>query len=92
MATQSKPRAKDGIIATVRYRSRSKMQMPVLDINIGGCMVEARGWAAKPQEHVMVKLPGLEAIGATVVWMEDQRAGLAFDDALYGPTLENLFG
>lgn len=90
MATQAKPTVKDGIIATVRYRSRSKMQMPVLDINIGGCMVEARGWAVKPDERVSVKLPGLESISATVVWMEDQRAGLAFEEALYGPTLEML--
>ena len=90
MATQANSTIKDGIIAQVRYRSRSKMQMPVLDINVGGCMVDARGWAAKPDEHVMVKLPGLESLGASVVWIEDQRAGLAFDEPLYGPTLEAL--
>ena len=90
MATHAHQAVKEGIIATVRYRSRSKMQMPVLDLTIGGCMVEARGWGVKPEERVSVKLPGLESISATVVWMEDERAGLAFEEPLYGPTLESL--
>ncbi|MHA7820305.1 MAG: PilZ domain-containing protein [Erythrobacter sp.] len=84
------PTTKEGLCATVRYRTRSKMQLPVLDINIGGCMVEARGWSVKPQERVSIQLPGLAFISAVVIWIEDQRAGLAFDESLYGPTLESL--
>ena len=85
-------RIRDGFEATVRYRSRSKMKMPILDLSIGGCMLEARGWAAKPNDRVSVQLPGLAFVSAVVVWIEDQRAGLAFDEALYGPTLESLLG
>lgn len=90
MTTTAKSRLRDGLSAVVRYRTRSKMTMPVLDISVGGCMVEARGWAAKPNERVSVQLPGLAFVGAIVVWIEDQRAGLAFDEVLYGPTLESL--
>ncbi|MFL0355457.1 PilZ domain-containing protein [Erythrobacter sp. GH1-10] len=78
--------------AVVRYRTRSKMEMPVLDLSAGGCMVSSRGWSAKPDESVSVKLPGLGFIPAKVVWIEDQRAGIAFEEALYGPTLEHLMG
>ena len=90
MAASGTGKMKGKLSAVVRYRNRAKMEMPVLDINVGGCMLEARGWSAKPEEHVAVQLPGLGFIGAVVVWIEDQRAGLAFDEVLYGPTLENL--
>lgn len=90
MASGAGARTKDGLRVVVRFRSRSTITMKVLDINVGGCMVEARGWSAKPGDHVSVRLPGLEAIGAQVVWNEDQRAGIAFDEPLYGPVLDTL--
>lgn len=92
MAGRSNSGGDEALSTTVRYHSRAKMQMPVLDINIGGCMLDARGWSVKPNEHVSVKLPGLGFIGAIVIWIEDQRAGIAFDEALYAPTLEHLRG
>ncbi len=81
---------KSGLTAIVRYRTRSKMEMPVLDINIGGCMVDARSWTVKPDERISVKLPGLGFIPASVVWIEGQRAGIAFEEALYSPVFEHL--
>ena len=81
----------DGVKATVRYRVRSKMEMPVLDLAEGGCMLDSRGWGVKPDERVLVKLPGLAEVGAKVVWIEDQRAGVAFEEALYGPVLDRFF-
>ncbi|QFT76058.1 PilZ domain-containing protein [Erythrobacter sp. THAF29] len=92
MAKRASKKAESRISATVRYHSRAKMEMPVLDINVGGCMLDARGWSVKPNERVSVKLPGLAFVSAIVVWIEDQRAGLAFDEALYAPTLEHLQG
>ncbi len=81
---------KSGLTAIVRYRTRSKMEMPVLDITIGGCMVDSRGWSVKPEELISIKLPGLGFIPASVVWIENQRAGIAFEEALYGPVFEHL--
>lgn len=91
MNTSAARRLADGLKAVVRYRVRSKMEMRVLDLTEGGCMLEAKGWAAKPAERVSVKLPGLGAVAATVVWIEEQRAGLAFEEALYGPVIEQMF-
>ncbi|KUO56239.1 MAG: hypothetical protein APF78_12185 [Sphingomonadales bacterium BRH_c3] len=76
--------------AEVRYRSGLKLQLPVLDISVGGCMVDARSWSIRPGELVAVKLPGLGYQPAEVVWIEDQRAGIVFEEPLYGPTLEHL--
>lgn len=76
--------------AEVRYRSGQKMRLPVLDIGLGGCMVDARAWSVRAGEQITVRLPGLVAQQATVVWIEDQRAGIAFEELLYEPTLEHL--
>ena len=76
--------------ALVRYRTRMKMEMDILDIGAGGCMLDARGWSAKPGEQVSVKLPELAFVPAKVIWIENSRAGIAFDEPLYGPILEHL--
>ncbi|TNE32552.1 MAG: PilZ domain-containing protein [Alphaproteobacteria bacterium] len=76
--------------AEVRYRSGQKMQLPVLDIGLGGCMVDARSWGVRPGESIFVRLPGLASQPATVIWIEDERAGIAFEELLYEPTLEHL--
>lgn len=77
-------------MAVLRYRVRSKMEVEVLDLSEGGCMVDSRGLGAKPEERLLVKLPGLGEVGAKIVWIENQRAGLAFEEPLYTPVLENL--
>ncbi len=91
MTTATQRKLKDGVVALVRYRVRSKMEMPILDVCEGGCLVDSRGWAVKPDERVLVKLPGLGEVGAKVVWIEEGRAGLGFEEALYGPVLDHIF-
>ncbi len=76
--------------AVVRYHSGRKLELPVLDISLGGCMVDARAWSIRPGEPVSIKLPGLNYQPAEVVWNEDERAGIAFEEPLYEPTLEHL--
>lgn len=76
--------------AEVRYQSSRKLSLPVLDISLGGCMVDARSWSIRPGERVSVKLPTLNWQPAKLVWNEDGRAGIAFEEPLYEPTLEHL--
>jgi len=76
--------------AEVRYQSGRKLTLPVLDISLGGCMVDARSWSIRPGEPVSVKLPSLNWQPAKLVWNEDGRAGIAFEEMLYEPTLEHL--
>ena len=51
-------------------------------------MVEYHGWSAQPGERVLASLPGLEPQGATLVWIEDNRAGIAFEVPLAAATLD----
>lgn len=76
--------------AEVRYRSGRKLELPVLDISLGGCMVDARAWSIRPGEPISIKLPGLGYQAAELVWIEDERAGIVFEEPLYEPTLEHL--
>ncbi|WFL78934.1 PilZ domain-containing protein [Altererythrobacter arenosus] len=75
-----------------RYRNGRKMVLDILDISLGGCMVDARGWGADVWERVSVKLPGLGWQGASVVWIEDQRAGIALEEPLHEATLAHIMG
>lgn len=85
---------RDGLIprynAEVRYNSGRKLELPVLDISLGGCMVDARSWSIRPGEYLSIKLPGLGYRPAELIWIEEERAGIAFDEPLYEPTLEHL--
>lgn len=69
----------------IKCRSRRGLSadLEVLDLSIGGAMVEARGWAATPGERMLVTLPGLSAQPAELVWLEDGRAGIAFELPLH---------
>jgi len=90
MERRQNQRFKAGYNADVLYRSGRKMQLPVLDISLAGCMVDARAWSAQADENVSIKLPGLGFRPAKVVWNEDGRAGIIFEELLYEPTLEHL--
>lgn len=76
----------------VRCRAKSGMtaELDVLDISAGGCMVAYRGWSATPGERVLAALPGLSAQPAELVWIEDGRAGIAFEQPLYEAVLDHL--
>ena len=76
--------------AEVRYYNGRKLKLPVLDISLGGCMVDARSWSIRPGEPVSIKLPSLSWQPAELIWNEDGKAGIAFEEPLYEPTLEHL--
>ena len=84
-------RVKADLKAAVRYRIRSKLSLQVLDLNEGGCLLEAHGWSARPDERVLIRLPGLSEIAASIIWVEDHKAGVAFEEPLYGPVVEGFF-
>ena len=73
-----------------RYRSGMTLDLPILEISAGGCMVDALSWSVRPDEAISIKLPGLGYQPATVVWIEGGRAGVAFEEALYEPTLQHI--
>jgi len=42
------------------------------------------------QERILIKLPGLSYQGANVLWTEDDRAGLAFEQPLYSAVVSHM--
>lgn len=73
-----------------RTRRGMSADLEVLDISIGGAMVEARGWTAQVGDRVLVTLPGLSAQPAELVWKEDGRAGIAFEQVLHETVFDRL--
>ena len=81
-------------VLRIKCRSRRGMNadLQVLDLSIGGAMVEARGWTGEAGDRVLITLPGLSAQPAELVWREDGRAGLAFEQPLHETVFDRFAG
>ena len=80
------------MMARFRLRSGAKIELQVLDISPIGCMVDRRSWSTQPEDRVLVQLEGLGFQPAAVVWVEDDRAGIVFEELLHEAVLERLKG
>lgn len=80
------------MMARLRLRSGAKIELQVLDISPIGCMVDRRSWSGRPDDRILVQLEGLGFQPATVIWVEDERAGIAFEELLHEAVLERLKG
>ena len=79
------------LLARCRFQSGTIAELEVLDLSHGGCMVDRKRAAADPGARVLVTLPGLASQAAQVVWVEDERAGIAFEQPLHDAVLEHLW-
>lgn len=75
------------LTAKCRLPNRSVAELEVLDVSLAGCMVRRRAWTIKPDQRVLIKLPGLEYQTATVLWSDEENAGIEFENLLYEPVL-----
>ena len=75
-----------------RLRSGAKIELEVLDLSPIGCMIDRRGWSAQAGERVLLQLEGLGFQPASVIWVEDDRAGIEFEQLLHETVLERLKG
>ncbi len=66
------------------------VDLAVLDLSPIGCMVERRAWTARAGDRLLVKLDGLSYQPASVIWVEDDKAGIMFESLLYEPVLMRL--
>lgn len=53
-------------------------------------MINKRMLLMEPGDRVLLKMAGLTYLPCNVVWVEEEEAGLAFEQPLYGPVLEHL--
>ncbi|MCL6249595.1 PilZ domain-containing protein [Altererythrobacter sp. KTW20L] len=79
------------LLAKCRFSSGSTSDLEVLDLSHGGCMIDRKRANADPGARVLVKLPGLASQAGEVVWVEDERAGIAFEQPLHEAVLEHLW-
>ena len=78
--------------ARFRLRSCATIDLQVLDISPIGCMVDRRSWSTQPEDRVLVQLEGLGFQPASVVWVEENRAGIAFEELMHEAVFERLKG
>lgn len=63
--------------------------IPVRDLSATGCKVELVESVAA-RDHVVARLPGLEPLGATVIWSDERCAGLQFNRPIHPAVLDML--
>jgi hypothetical protein len=78
------------LFAHCRSGAGAAIDLRVLDISAAGLMVERRAWNIQPEQRVLVKLEGLGYQPAIVLWVEEDKAGLQFEQPLYEPVLAHV--
>ena len=63
--------------------------IPVRDLSATGCKVELVE-SVGIRDHVVARLPGLEPLGATVIWSDERCAGLQFNRPIHPAVFEML--
>lgn len=76
--------------AKCRAPAGSFCEIEILDINEAGCLVHKSRMRLDNGDRVLLKLPGLEYKAAYVAWVEEEQAGLSFEEPLYGPVLQHM--
>lgn len=78
------------LTAQCRSRNGGVNEIQVLDLSEAGCMINKRMLFMEPGDRVLIKMEGLTYLPSSVLWVEEEEAGLAFEQPLYGPVLEHL--
>jgi hypothetical protein len=76
--------------AKCRLKSGSTVDLDLLDISPGGAMVDCKRWGLTAGDRILVRLPGLAYQPGEVIWVEDERAGIAFESPLHEAVLANF--
>ncbi len=76
--------------AKLRKSNGSACEIEVLDVSLAGCLIERRALSLTVDDRVLLRLADLSFMPATVVWVEEQDAGLVFETELYEPVLDQL--
>ena len=66
------------------------IEVDILDLSEAGCLIDKRMISMAEGERVLLKMGNLAFLPANVVWVEEDEAGLTFEQPLYGPVIEHL--
>ena len=78
------------LMAKIRNARGGMTDLVIQDLSAAGCMIDPRGVGLCVDDRVLVKLEGLEFIPACVLWIEDNKAGIAFERAIHETVFEHL--
>ena len=71
-------------------RSRT-IYVEVVDVSEGGCKIKGRHGFAETGEQVSLRINGVRTPLGTIVWVDDQHAGIAFDGQMHPAVIEHLY-
>ena len=92
MATESSVNAGGQMLARIRCKGMDVPNIEVLDLSLAGCMVRTGVWRAREEQRVHVSLPGIASVPGKLLWIENGRAGVLFDELLNQVVYEHLVG
>ncbi|MEO5708082.1 MAG: PilZ domain-containing protein [Alteraurantiacibacter sp.] len=73
-----------------RFKAGNTVDLDLLDLSPGGCLVDIKRWGGEVGERVLVKLPGLAFQPASIAWVDEEQAGIAFEQAMHEAVLDHL--
>ena len=83
-------REEKALQAKLRNARGGMTDVQVLDLSAAGCMVDARGTGLRVDDRILVKMEGLEFMPGYVLWIEEDRAGIAFERVMHETIYEHL--
>lgn len=80
------------VVLPARCRSRNGFldKVVITDISREGCRFHSFAITVKEGDLVVIRPEGLEGLCGKVRWVKGHRAGVEFDQPLYGPVVEHL--
>ena len=78
------------LMAKLRNARGGMSDVPVLDLSAAGAMVDSRGTGLREEDRILVKMEGLEFMPGYVLWIENDKAGIAFERAMHETIYEHL--
>lgn len=84
--------ARSNVVMHARCRTLSGIrdEGAIHDISAHGCCVTMRALCLSVGNRVIVKPDGMEGIFGIVRWIAGGKAGIEFEQPLYGPIVEHL--
>jgi hypothetical protein len=79
-----------GMRAECRTQTGLFGRVDIVDLTQEGCRIFAKGLPLRTGQKVRVRPENFQPLPGTVRWVENDFAGIEFDNSLYGPVVEHL--
>lgn len=95
MNMHSIPRAAERKPLSLMVKSRVRSRLvfvDLIDISEGGCKIKAKRGFGNIGDRVVMKVNGINAPMGTIVWIEGETAGVAFEGQMHAAVIDYLCG